>query len=231
MRILAIETSSEYCSCALAGGSDIRELAEVAGQRHSALLLPMVQRLLAEADTHLGDLDAIAFGAGPGSFTGLRIACSVAQGLAMARDLPVVPVVTLEALAEDAGGGRVIACLDARMGELYLAAYERDGDGWRAVQPPCLVRPDALPPMTGRWAGAGSGFGVQGERLANAYELAGADALAFPRARAVAAIGRRAMAAGRGVPAEAAGPLYLRDKVALDVREQAASRAARRAAA
>lgn len=230
MRILALETSTEYCSCAYADGSEIHELFERAGQRHSTLLLPMAQRLLADAGTGIGQIDAIAFGAGPGSFTGLRIACSVAQGLAMARDLPVIPVVTLEALAEESPAERVIACLDARMGELYLGGYERQAGGWHAIMNPCLVRPDALPALAGRWTGTGSGFAVQGERLAGAYDLAGVDAQAFPRARAIAAIGIRAMAAGGGVAAEIAAPLYLRDKVALDVREQAASRAARKVA-
>jgi tRNA threonylcarbamoyladenosine biosynthesis protein TsaB len=148
----------------------------------------------------------------------------------MARDLPVLPVVTLEALAEETNAERVIACLDARMGELYLAGYERFGLGWRTVKPPCVVRPDALPALTGRWAGAGSGFAVQGEAMALAYDLTATDAQAFPRARAIAALGVRMLAAGGGVAAEAAAPVYLRDKVALDVREQAASRAARRAA-
>jgi tRNA threonylcarbamoyladenosine biosynthesis protein TsaB len=230
MRILALETSTEYCSCALADGVGIRELFEKAGQRHSTLLLPMAQRLLADAGLTFGQVDAIAFGAGPGSFTGLRIACSVAQGLAMARDLPVVPIGTLEALAEEAGAERVIACLDARMGELYLAGYERQGDRWHAEVAPCLVRPDALPEMSGRWVGAGSGFAVQAERLAAAYDLASVDSQAFPRARAIAVLGSRALTAGGGVSAEIAAPLYLRDKVALDVREQAASRAARKAA-
>ena len=230
MRILALETSTEYCSCAYSDGGYVHELLERAGQRHSTLLLPMVERLLAEVGSRIGEVEAIAFGAGPGSFTGLRIACSVAQGLAMARDLPVLPVVTLEALAEEAAANRVMACLDARMGELYLAAYERFGTQWRAIRSPCLVRPDALPAVTGRWTGAGSGFAVQGEALHLAYQLEGANAQAFPRARAIARLGERMMAAGGGIAAELAVPVYLRDKVALDVREQAAARAARRAA-
>lgn len=230
MRLLALETSTEYCSCAYTNGGDVHELFERAGQRHSTLLLQMVERLLADVGSRIGEIEAIAFGAGPGSFTGLRIACSVAQGLAMARDLPVLPVVTLEALAEETAAERVIACLDARMGELYLAGYERFDNAWRAVKSPCLVRPDALPALTGRWAGAGSGFAVQGEAMALAYDLTGTDAQAFPRARAIAVLGKRMLAAGGGIAAELAVPVYLRDKVALDVREQAASRAARRAA-
>jgi tRNA threonylcarbamoyladenosine biosynthesis protein TsaB len=230
MRILALETSTEFCSCAFTQGADVIEMVEPAGQRHSTLLLPMVERLLAQAGTGVAQLDAIAFGAGPGSFTGLRIACSVAQGLALARDLPLLPVISLEALAEEAQADRVITCLDARMGELYLAAYERSEGPWRVVDKPRVVRPDNLPVLAGRWAGCGSGFGVQGEALARAYELSGIDSKAFPRARAVAVLGARAFAAGLAVSVEAAAPLYLRDKVALDVHEQAAARAARKAA-
>ncbi|MBL8385554.1 MAG: tRNA (adenosine(37)-N6)-threonylcarbamoyltransferase complex dimerization subunit type 1 TsaB [Burkholderiales bacterium] len=227
MRILAFDTSTEFCSCALWAGGEADEAVERAGQRHSSLLLPMAQRLLAHHGTRMDALDAIAFGAGPGSFTGLRIACSVAQGIAFARGLPVLPVSTLEALAEEVDGERVLAALDARMGELYLAAFRRSGDGWQTIEGPCLAQPQALPPLDGTWTGRGSGFAAHGAALAGAYRLDTVDAAAFPRARAVARIGARALAAGRTVAPEAAAPLYLRDKVALDVREQAAARLAR----
>ena len=230
MRILALETSTEHCSCALwQDGAVIESLAH-AGQRHSSLLLPMVSALLAEGGFTVGQLDAVAFGAGPGSFTGVRIACSVAQGLAFARDLPLLPIVTLEALAEANGGERVLACLDARMGELYLAAYQRDDAAWQLLYAPALVRPAALPPLAGCFAACGSGLKVQAQALGAAYELISVAADAMPRAAAVVSLGARALAAGRGLAAEAAGPLYLRDKVALDVHEQAAARAARQAA-
>ena len=230
MRILALETSTEHCSCALWHDGALSESRAHAGQRHSSMLLPMVSALLAESGVVLGQLDGIAFGAGPGSFTGVRIACSVAQGLAFARDLPLLPVVTLEALAEANGGERVLACLDARMGELYLAAYQRDGAAWRLLHAPALVRPAALPALTGHFAACGSGFAVQAQALGAAYALISVAADAVPRAAAVASLGARALAAGRGLAAEAAAPLYLRDKVALDVHEQAAARAARQAA-
>lgn len=230
MRILALETSTEHCSCALWHDGALSESRVHAGQRHSSMLLPMVSALLAEGGVTIGQLDGIAFGAGPGSFTGVRIACSVAQGLAFARDLPLLPVVTLEALAEANGGERVLACLDARMGELYLAAYQRDGAAWRPLHAPALVRPAALPTLTGHFAACGSGFAVQAQVLGAAYELISVAADAVPQAVAVAALGARALAAGRGLAAEAAAPLYLRDKVALDVHEQAAARAARQAA-
>lgn len=229
VQILALETSSELCSCALWHDGTVVESVAHAGQRHSALLLPMASALLAGAAATFATLDAIAFGAGPGSFTGVRIACSVAQGLAFARDLPLLPVITLEALAQACDAARVIACIDARMGELYLAAYERTATDWRVVLAPVLARPEALPELPGQWHGCGNGFAAQPAALAASYNLAMVEADAFPQARAVAQLGAHAWAAGRALTAAAASPLYLRDKVALDVREQAAARAVRKA--
>lgn len=241
MRLLALETSTEYCSCALRVDGLVRASHVLAGQSHSDLLLPAVARLMAEAGLGFAQLDVIAFGAGPGSFTGLRIACGVAQGLAFAHDLPVVGVSSLEALAEASGAQRVIAALDARMGELYLAAFERalPGEGadssvrktsgeWQTLLAPSLARPDALPalPQTDGWFGAGSGFGVYGAVLLTRYAPMQIDAAAVPHAAAVAAIAERRAALGETMAAEHAVPLYVRNKVALDVREQAALRAA-----
>src|SRR5208282_3173837 len=125
MRILALDASTDVCAVALGDGVSWTGRAESAGQRHSELLLPMVRELLSEARLELADLHGIAFGAGPGSFTGLRIACGVAQGLALGANLPVIGVATLEAMAESArsrrGCARVIAALDARMHEVYFA--------------------------------------------------------------------------------------------------------------
>jgi tRNA threonylcarbamoyladenosine biosynthesis protein TsaB len=187
----------------------------------------MVAQLMAEAGLAYRQLDAIAFGAGPGSFTGLRIACGAAQGLAFAHNLPVVPVGTLEALAAATTGQRVLACLDARMGEVYLAAYELDGVQWREVCAPLLARTDALPPLSGTWLGVGSGFGAHAAALASAYALTTAEPGHFPRAGAVAALALAKLARGESVLAEQAAPLYLRDKVALDTGEQAVLRARR----
>jgi tRNA threonylcarbamoyladenosine biosynthesis protein TsaB len=209
----------------------VRERSVLAGQRHSELLLPMVAELMAEAGLGFAQLDAIVFGAGPGSFTGLRIACGAAQGLAFAHDLPVVPVVTLEALAQAAGASRVLASLDARLGELYLAAYERAGDAdWRVVSAPALLKTAGLPELPGAWLGAGSGFAVHGAALAARYGLNEVRAELVPGAGAMARLGVVKLARGGGLSAEAAAPLYLRDKVALDVGEQAALRAARQVA-
>lgn len=254
MRLLALETSTEYCSCALRVDGVVRASHVLAGQSHSDLLLPAVARLMAEAGLGFSQLDVIAFGAGPGSFTGLRIACGAAQGLAFAHDLPVVGVSSLEALAEASGEPRVIAALDARMGDLYLAAFEHAVPGggaeasaratdtkttetrtmdaeWHTVLAPSLARPDALPALlaltqTAGWFGTGSGFAVYGAALLARYAPMQIDAAAVPHAAAVAAIAERRAARGETVAAEHAVPLYVRDKVALDVREQAALRAA-----
>ena len=133
LKVLAFDTSTEYCSVALFQDGAIMSREALAGQRHSELILPMVRQTLTEAGLTLTQLDGIAFGAGPGSFTGLRIACGIAQGLAFGADLPVAGICTLEALAQEAGGGRIIAALDARMSQIYHAAYE-ERDGWVAVR-------------------------------------------------------------------------------------------------
>lgn len=200
--------------------------AERAGQRHSELLLPMVDAVLAEGDLALSDLDAIAFGAGPGSFTGLRIACGVAQGLAFGASRPVVAVPTLLALAQATNAPRVVAILDARMGEVYLAAYDRTDGPWRTCIAPCLCKPDAVPPLPGGdWFGAGSGFAVHGDKLRLSYacELGGVDAEAYPHARHIASLAHDEWRAGRGVSASSALPLYIRDKVAFTESERRAA--------
>ena len=122
MKFAAIETSTEWCSVALWRDGELGAIEERAGSRHGELVLPMLDRLLAAAGLEVADLEAVAFGAGPGSFTGLRIACGIAQGLAFARGLPVLGVSSLEAMAEECGAARVVACLDARMGEVYYSA-------------------------------------------------------------------------------------------------------------
>jgi tRNA threonylcarbamoyladenosine biosynthesis protein TsaB len=194
-----------------------------AGQKHSELLLPMIDRLLNDAGVRLGDLDGIAFGAGPGSFTGLRIACAVAQGLAFGAEKPVVPVSTLLAMAEASGAVRVAAALDARMNEVYLAAYMREGDGWRTVVEPCLQAPTVPPELPGDgWTAVGNGFAVCSGALVDACGplLARVDVLLHPRAVEMARLAAPLFARGLGVAPEDAVPLYIRDKVALKVAER-----------
>ena len=194
-----------------------------AGQRHSELVLPMVDELLNESGLQLVDLDGIAFGAGPGSFTGVRIACGVAQGLAFGAGLRVAPVITLQALAEACAEARVIACLDARMGEIYHAAYERVGDGWRTVSLPVLCNAETAPALDGEgWTGCGNGFERYRDRLLKRYgsRLRSVKQGLFPHAREVATLGSALIAAGRSVMPEEALPIYVRDKVALKMDEQ-----------
>ena len=239
MDILAIETSTEYCSAALWQDGKVSERCELVGQKHSEVLMAMLDALLKDAGMKITQVDGIAFGKGPGSFTGVRIACGVAQGLAFGADVKVVGVCTLEALAQANGWDKVIAALDARMGELYLAAYEKRNDGWIEVIAPCLCRADTAPEVDGDgWFGAGSGFAVNPSTgsgqaaLAVRYgkQLTGADALIVPRAGAVAQIAAVEFAKGNAVDAALALPLYLRDKVALKTREREEARAGAAAA-
>lgn len=225
MNVLALDTSTEWLSVAATGrcGTHVRE--ERAGPQNSERVLPVVRAVLADAGLRLADLDGIAFGAGPGSFTGVRIACGVAQGLALGIGLPLVPVGTLEALAQAAsrasGATRICACLDARMREVYVAAYERAGDAWREVRPPAVQKPDDVTIPAGAWHGAGDGFAAYPE-LARRLGLAHADATLRPTALAIAELALPRFAAGLGVAAHDALPLYVRHRVALTRAERAA---------
>jgi len=223
LKILALETSSEFCSCALLSGDEVLAREAMAVQKHSELLLPMVDELLAEGGFTLRDLGGIAFGAGPGSFTGLRIACGVAQGLALGLEIPVVGVGTLEALAEQCGAERVIAALDARMGEVYHGAYERDGKRWRPVREPSLCQPQDAPQVPeAEWTGCGSGFDAHGESLRRRYDgrLKSVVPGLHPRAQEIARLARLRFAAGEGVDPAEAHPVYIRNKVALKTHER-----------
>ncbi len=225
MRVLSLETSTEYCSVALWQDGAVLQRCELAGQKHSEMLMGMLDGLLSEAGVKLAQLDGIAFGMGPGSFTGVRIACGAAQGLALGADLPVVGVCTLQALAEAAGRPRVIAALDARIYELYHAIYEKLDGAWVALSEPCLCKPHDAPLAPGSgWFGTGSGFAAHGLVLVERYgqELLGMDSAAVPQAAAIATLGAAEFARGHGVDAAQALPLYLRDKVALKTSEREA---------
>lgn len=223
MIVLAIETATEACSAALYCDGDILERYQLAPREHNRLILPMLDSLLAEAGLDLGRVDALAFGRGPGSFTGVRIAAGVVQGIAFALDLPAAPVSTLAALADEAiretGCEYAFPCIDARMAEVYFAIYRRDGEGYpellgeERVLPPAQVDFSLIP---GKGAGTGSGWatyeaclnGLVGERLSSI--LPGR----FPRAASVARLGARIHALGLSVSAEEALPVYLRNNVA-----------------
>jgi len=223
MRILALDTSTEYLSIALRLDGETLSRDLHAGQQHSELILPLAQELLAEAGTSLHHLDCIAFGQGPGTFTGLRIGCGVAQGLALGAELPVAPVSTLLALAQGSGAQRVVACLDARMGEVYHAAYVRNGRGWDMRHAPSLCAPRDTPAVEGgHWAGVGSGFSAYQEALSARYagQLQRIDGTLFPHAADIAALAEEMAAAGLTVPPDEAAPLYIRDRVALKTSER-----------
>jgi tRNA threonylcarbamoyladenosine biosynthesis protein TsaB len=223
MNILAVDTSADLCSVALLTGDGEIARDREAGQRHSSMLLPMVEEVLSEAQLTLQQLDGIAYGAGPGSFTGLRIACGVVQGLAFAAELPVYGVSSLLALAEASGAEKVIAALDARMGEIYHAAFTRQDNRWQIVIAANLCKAHAAPLVSGAgWCGVGSGFVAHGAALGERYDgaLGSVQAHVVPRARYIARLAQAVFAHGGGVPAHQALPLYVRDKVALTVSEQ-----------
>jgi tRNA threonylcarbamoyladenosine biosynthesis protein TsaB len=227
MRILALETSTDWCSVAVGDGARWHRRDERAGQGHSERLLPMIDAALAEAGWSLSDLDGVAFGAGPGSFTGIRIGCGVAQGLAFGGGLPVIPVPTLVAIAHEAfrahGWEHVLAGLDARMRELYAAAYARQGDDWREIVAPAVGLPRAIvrpaTPEHGNWAGAGNGFTAY-PALASRLGLSEVDVSVRPTAQAIGELALPRLAAGEGVPAADALPVYVRHRVALTTAER-----------
>ena len=224
MKILALDTSTEYCSAALSVDGAAFERGELAGQRHSRLVLAMVDELLGEARIALADLDGIAYGEGPGSFTGLRIACGVVQGLAFGANLRVVGVGTLLAMAEGSGATRAIVCLDARMNEIYHAAYEKCGGTWRAVHEATVCAAASAPPVQGGgWLGCGSGFRAYREALQARYgdALVAVKPDAYPRAIDIAKLAEPRFAGGDAMPPELAAPVYVRNKVALRVDERA----------
>ena len=221
MKFVAFETSTEWCSAALWLDGEIVAVEERAGQRHAELLLPMMEGLLHRQGLDISRLDAVAFGAGPGSFTGLRIACGVAQGIALARGLPVIGISTLQALAEESGAARVVACLDARMREVYYSAHERQAGRWREVSAAQCVAPEALSKPAGEnWIGCGNGFAVYGNIFRRLFSSMKPGI--HPTAPAVARLAAPRLAAGEGVDAALAVPVYVRDKVAYTAEERRA---------
>ena len=226
MNLLAIETATEACSVALLHGDALIDRTELAPRRHAELVLPMAEDLLAEAGIARRQLDAIAVGQGPGAFTGVRLAISVAQGLALALEIPVIPVSSLAALAMQApnNGAAILAALDARREEIYAGVFRFDADGLvepldreRVLTASALTMPEAE-----AWNVLGTGWRAYGdairERLPSPPRWADGDR--YPQARDVARLAAPLFAAGKGMPPEQALPVYLRDKVALTLAEQ-----------
>ena len=232
MNLLALDTSTESMSIAVQrrGVAAPWQHTAPGGSLSSTHLIPEIQRLMAQAQLKFDQLDAIVFGAGPGSFTGLRTACSVAQGLAFGADVPVLPVDTLLAVAEearfqsgDADSCAVTALLDARMDELYAASYLFERGLWTTQKGYSLIKPENL-----GWDGsgvlAGNVFAIYGARLPDGP---GRRLLALPTATAMLRLAPALLAAGGAVRADQALPTYIRDKVAQTTLERAAAKAAR----
>jgi tRNA threonylcarbamoyladenosine biosynthesis protein TsaB len=224
MKILAVETATEACSAALLVDGEILERFCVAPREHTRLILPMVDSLLDQSGLALNDLDALAFGRGPGSFTGVRIAAAVVQGLALGADLPVVPVSTLASMAqhdlESSDCSTIFTALDARMGEVYWGVYQKDSEGLarlvgkEAVVPAIEIEPSRA--ASGKSAGVGSGWAAYRdillERLNGCIDRI--DPECYPHASSVALLGQDGYRNQLAVAPEQALPVYLRDTVA-----------------
>lgn len=225
MNLLAIETATECCSVALVAGARLYERSELAPRRHAELLLPMCEEVLAEAGIARRDLDALAVGRGPGAFTGVRLAVSAAQGIALALGIPVVPVSSLAALAMQApdNGGDVLAVIDARMGEVYAGVFRRSGDLLEAIGEETVGPADALRvPPGDAWSVIGSGWSSYGDAIERVLHAPPrwADGDRYPQASDIARLAAPITARGGGIAADRVQPVYLRDKVALTLAEQ-----------
>ncbi|KFN52077.1 hypothetical protein N790_12915 [Arenimonas malthae CC-JY-1] len=223
MKLLAIETSTEACSVAVYADGAVLARHELAPRRHTQLVLPWADELLAEVGLRKSQLDALAVGRGPGAFTGVRLAIALVQGLALALDRPVLPISTLAVLAMQGQGERILAAIDARMGEVYLGEFARDADGLVTATGEESICPPARAPLPERVvSGVGTGFGAEhGALVARLGDtLAGFDASTLPHAADLAKLAARAFTRGEAVDAARIEPAYLRDKVALTLAEQ-----------
>jgi tRNA threonylcarbamoyladenosine biosynthesis protein TsaB len=219
--ILAIETATSACSAALSHEGEVLERYVLAPRQHAVLILPMIESVLAEAGIGVRQLDAIAFGRGPGAFTGVRIAAGIVQGIAFAMQLPVLPVSTLAALAlgalRETGEAQAMAALDARKDEVYWGCYRQSGETLVLQGSEIVCAPaSATLPGPGRQVAVGSGWLAHGEVL---LQRCGDDVIRVlpdlePRAGDVARLGLYDFMQGGAVAADAAVPVYLRDNVA-----------------
>ncbi len=218
MKLLALETATEACSAALWLDGQLLSRYQFAPRLQTELLLPMVDELLAEAGLKLTALNAIAYSRGPGAFTGVRIAAAVAQGLAFGADLPVLPLSSLQTLAQGAnrqhGAQRVLTVADARMNEVYVGAYELDSAGlMQAIAPERLGPAASVSLPEGEFFGAGNGFAAYRELLASRVPLSACEPALYPEAQDLATLAAPRVAAGEAVAPELALPVYLRDEV------------------
>ncbi|EKP0312685.1 tRNA (adenosine(37)-N6)-threonylcarbamoyltransferase complex dimerization subunit type 1 TsaB [Aeromonas veronii] len=221
LKILAVDTATEACSAALLVGDKLFSRWEEAPRDHTRKILPMVQAVLEDAGISLSDLDAIAFGRGPGSFTGVRIGISVAQGLAFGAGVPLIGISTLAAMAQGAyrldGAEQVLTAIDARMNEVYFGRYELIDGRMQLVGDEVVSEPAALVDVRGKLAGlvtcVGTGFETYGETLSGLADELAVSQVRFPAAEDMLPLARAAWLAGEAVPVELATPVYLRDKV------------------
>ena len=223
MRILAIDTATEACSAALWNDGTLSAHFEICPREHTQRILPLVQEVLAESGTTLTELDALAFGRGPGSFTGVRIGIGIAQGLALGAELPMIGVSTLATMAQGAwrktGATRVLAAIDARMGEVYWAEYQRDEQGvWHGEETEAVLKPEAvterLKQLSGEWATVGTGWPAWPE-MAKDTGLTLVDGnMLLPAAEDMLPIACQLLDVGKTVAVEHAEPVYLRNTVA-----------------
>lgn len=221
-RILAIDTATEACSVALWNNGEVQALFELCPREHTQRILPLVQQVLAESGLSLGQLDALAFGRGPGSFTGVRIGIGIAQGLALGADLPMIGVSTLQTMAQGAfrltAASRVLAAIDARMGEVYWGEFERNaagdwlGEATEAVMTPeqTLVRAQML---SGRWATVGTGWQTYPELISGSNVQLTDGQMLLPQAEDMLPLALSLWANGQAVSVENAEPVYLRNEV------------------
>ncbi len=221
-KILAVDTATENCSVALMIGDDVISRCEYAPREHTTKILPMVDTVLAEGGLKLGQLDALAFGRGPGSFTGVRIGIGIAQGLAFGADLPMLGISTLAAMAQGTyrahQSEQVLTAIDARMGEIYWGQYQRQTDGdWRVIDSELVIRPEGLVEQfsadNGIWLTAGTGWESYAEPLAQLKVQMEKGTVLYPDSQDMVHLAKFALARDEAVSAEHASPVYLRDTV------------------
>jgi tRNA threonylcarbamoyladenosine biosynthesis protein TsaB len=218
VNLLALDTSSDACSVAVLCGDEVREQFVLTKNEHSKMLLTMVHELMAEAGITAPQLDAIAFGRGPGSFTGIRIGVGVVQGIAFAAERPVLAVSSMAAIAYGCEQDHIAVALDARMQQIYCACYQRTTDGTVVLHgTEQVMDPDQWQLDNDiSWYGAGTGWGAYANALmqnnANCIRQYHADC--YPHAKNIASMGATMFAAGEGRPAYEALPVYIRDQVA-----------------
>ncbi len=223
MRILAIDTATEACSVALNNDGTLFAHFELCPREHTQRILPLVKDVLTEGGVALSELDALAFGRGPGSFTGVRIGIGIAQGLALGAELPMIGVSTLATMAEGAwrksGATRVLAAIDARMGEVYWAEYQRDADGvWHGEETEAVFKPDAvtarLSALSGEWATVGTGWQAWPDMAKDTGLTLTDGGVSLPEAQDMLPIAHHQLSLGHTVAVEHAEPVYLRNEVA-----------------